>query len=178
MLGALVALVAGAAGWVAGETSRTVGGLVLVEPTSTPGTVVAPVVVALALAGLVGGALVGMLRGRGRRAAGVGVVLVGVACLVAVAAGAVRAVRLHGALTPAPALAGLGSAAVVAGGALAARGSRPPASALTATASTTHPTTTSGSSPPTTTPPGPTANAGPGRVPPPHTRSGGPSSRS
>lgn len=128
VLGGLVLLVAAAAGWVDTVAERDVGGVTVTEPESTSGTVYAPVAVALGLGGLVGGAVLAVLRGKGRRIAGVAVAGIGTGGLIAVGLGIARASAVEGRITPAPFLALVAATALVAAGVAAARGAaRPPA---------------------------------------------------
>lgn len=128
VLAGLVLLLAAGAGWVTGVDSREVSGVVLDEPTTTSGTVFAPAAVVAGLVGLVGGALLGVLRALARRGAGAAVAAAGVFGLVVVVRGLLEAAQAEGSTTPAPFFAAAAAAALVAAGALGTRGpARPPA---------------------------------------------------
>jgi len=124
----LVLLVAAAGGWVSGEEARDMGGVVVTEPTSTPGTRFAPTAVVFGLAGLAGGVLLGVLRGMPRRLAGAVVGLTGLGAVAVVVVGLGRAAGADGILGPAPYAAVAGAVGIAVAGALALRGpARPPA---------------------------------------------------
>lgn len=123
----LLLLLSSAAGWVDGVDARDVGGVVVSEPTSTSGTQFAPTGVVAGLAALLGGVVLAIVRGPGRRIAGIAVGAIGIAGVVALALGISRAAAADGALTPAPALALLCAVGVALSGLVALRGpGRPP----------------------------------------------------
>ena len=123
----LVLLLASAAAWVAVQDARTVGDVVVTEPRSVSGTVYAPTAVVFGLGSLLGGCVLGVVRGGLRRVIGSVCAVSGVAGLAVVVQGFVRAGAAEGSVTPAPTFAALGAVAVVVGAGLAARGpSRPP----------------------------------------------------
>ena len=118
----LLLLLSAAAGWVDGVDARDVGGIVVREPTSESGTVFAPTGVVFGLAALLGGVVLGILKGRGRRITGLVVATLGAATAAVVVLGLLDATRADGALTPAPFFALLSAVAVAGAGLLASRG--------------------------------------------------------
>lgn len=123
----IVLLLAGGAGWVSGTDSREIGGVVVDEPVDRPGTEYAPVVVVFGLVGLLGGAALAAVRGRGRRILGAVVAVTGLVATGLVGLGIAGASAAAGGLTPAPLLSLVAAAALAAGGLLAVRGpARPP----------------------------------------------------
>ena len=118
----LLLLLASAAGWVDAVDARDVGGIVVREPTSQSGTTFAPSGVVFGLAALLGGVVLGLVRGRARRVAGWVVGVIGAGAAAAVIRGLLEAGRAEGTLTPAPVFALLSAVVVAAAGLLAWRG--------------------------------------------------------
>ena len=125
VVGGLVLLGAVTASWAEGVVVRDVAGAEVTETAAVAGAELAPVALGAGLlAGLAGIALV-PARGRLRRLAGLLLLALGLLAGVDVVRGALAAAQ-RGALTAAPALAGLAVVAMLAGGALALRRDRPP----------------------------------------------------
>ena len=122
----LVLLLATAAPWISGTDERSVGGVVVAEPTATPGTAYAPAAMALGAAGLVLGIGLTLLRGGPRRVVAALVGGAGMGAVVAVVAGLAAAARAAGTVTPSPVFAAVAAAALFAAGWVGWRGPGPP----------------------------------------------------
>lgn len=122
VLGALLVFGATSAGWVTVEQSRDIGGVSIADPVSTSGTAFAPSAVAVALALLVAGAAMGVVRRTPRRVLGAGAAAIAIAGAVLLVRGALAAAGAEGTLTAGPWGALLGALLAVGGGAAAARG--------------------------------------------------------
>lgn len=126
VVGGLLLVGATSGNWVVAEQLREVGGVPLAEPEGTAGVQLAAQGLATGvLAALCGLGLI-VARGRGRRALGALLCLLGAATLVVVAVGGARALEEPGRLTAAPWVAGLGAVATVAAGVVAWRRPAPP----------------------------------------------------
>lgn len=115
-LGGLVLAGGGSAEWVREEAVRDVAGVPLDEVITTPGTEVAPEVLAIGMAALLLALPLLVVRRSGRRWLGMFVMVTGVAAAIIVALRTIAAAGVPGDLAAGPAVAALGALMVVAGG--------------------------------------------------------------
>lgn len=116
LVGGLLLAGGGAASWVTGEHVREVGGALIAETWSVPGTDYAPAALPLGIAVLAISGLGVLARGRLRRLFGLLEVGLGVAGMTVVALGLVEAVRADGTVRATPWLALAGAVMVVGAG--------------------------------------------------------------
>jgi hypothetical protein len=116
VVGALLLLGAAAASWVDQPVARAIGDVAVAETRATPGMELSPLTAVAALAGVIAGVALLLVRGAARRIVALLAVAVGIAAVTAVGIGIARAFGLDGQVSLAPWIALVAAAALLAAG--------------------------------------------------------------